>query len=126
MSGSGFSSNSSEWSAHEPSRSAFRAPLIEPRSSALALAPRVTSAQPRGPGERAGSFVIRPSAPMLMASPVSSADLLPWLASLPPGARDRAVEEYLGIGGPAPPDAPAGEHLVGYHPSGVAAIVQAL
>ena len=53
------------------------------------------------------------------------ADLLAWLASLPPDARDSAVDEYLGIGGPPPSAAePPGVHLVGYHPSGVDPILQ--
>jgi SAM-dependent methyltransferase len=51
--------------------------------------------------------------------------LLAWLASLPPGERDRAVEEYLGIRAPASP-APPGDHLVGYHPGGVAPILRML
>jgi hypothetical protein len=52
------------------------------------------------------------------------AALLEWLASLPAGERDRAVEERLGLTpeGSASP----GEHLVGYHPSGVGPIVEAL
>jgi protein-L-isoaspartate O-methyltransferase len=53
------------------------------------------------------------------------ADLLAWLASLPPGARDAAVEAHLGIDRGAS-SAPPGEHLVGYHASGVSAIVRAL
>lgn len=56
---------------------------------------------------------------------VRGAELLSWLASLPPAARDAAVEEHLGISGPAP-SSPPGEHLIGYHPSGVAPIVHAL
>ena len=54
------------------------------------------------------------------------AHLLDWLASLPPNERDTAVEEYLQISGPLPSSAPPGEHLIGYHASGVAAIVRAL
>jgi SAM-dependent methyltransferase len=54
------------------------------------------------------------------------AALLEWLASLPPDARDAAIEEHLGIAEDLPPAAPPGEHLVGYHASGVAAIVRAL
>lgn len=48
-----------------------------------------------------------------------------WLATLPPGDRDAAVEERLGIA-LAPSDAPPGEDLIGYHASGVAPIVRAL
>jgi hypothetical protein len=55
----------------------------------------------------------------------SAALLIPRLASLPPGSRDAVVDEYLGIT-PAAPSAPPGEHLVGYHPSGVASILRAL
>ena len=53
-------------------------------------------------------------------------DWLAWLASIPPAARDAAVDEYLGIAAPAPSSASPGEHLIGYHPSGVASIVRAL
>jgi hypothetical protein len=53
-------------------------------------------------------------------------DLLAWLASLPPHARDRAIEEHLGIAAPTLSASPPGEHLIGYHPSGVAPIVHAL
>jgi hypothetical protein len=53
-------------------------------------------------------------------------ELLDWLATLPPGERDRAVEERLGIHGPAPDSTPPGEHLIGHHPSGVAQIVRML
>jgi hypothetical protein len=51
--------------------------------------------------------------------------LLAWLASLPPSERDAAVEEHLGIV-PAPAAAPPGDHLIGYHASGVASIVRML
>ena len=53
------------------------------------------------------------------------ADLLAWLATLSPDVRERAVDDHLGIGGP-PPFAvePPGEHLLGYHPSGVDPIIQ--
>ena len=53
------------------------------------------------------------------------ADLLAWLSTLAPDARDVAVEGYLGIAAGAEPDAP-GEHLIGYHASGVAPILRAL
>jgi SAM-dependent methyltransferase len=62
-----------------------------------------------------------------MASVTSrGAALLEWLASLPPAARDAALEAYLGIDIPAPPSAPPGECLIGYHASGVAPVVRAL
>jgi hypothetical protein len=54
------------------------------------------------------------------------AHLLDWLSSLPPGERDAAIERYLAIATPLPSHAPPGDHLIGYHPSGVAPIVQAL
>jgi hypothetical protein len=54
------------------------------------------------------------------------AELLDWLSALPVRARDRALEEYLGITGPAPVAPPLGPDSIGYHPSGVAAIVRAL
>jgi hypothetical protein len=57
---------------------------------------------------------------------VRGAQLLDWLASLPADERDAAVEERLGIGGQAPPSSPPGEHLIGYHASGVASIVRML
>jgi SAM-dependent methyltransferase len=51
-----------------------------------------------------------------------------WLASLPPAERDRAVEERLGLSRSADDatDAPPGDHMIGYHASGVASIVRAL
>jgi SAM-dependent methyltransferase len=52
-------------------------------------------------------------------------ELLAWLASLPPESRDAALEERLGIAA-APAATPPGEHLVGYHASGVAPIVRML
>jgi SAM-dependent methyltransferase len=55
-----------------------------------------------------------------------AAELLAWLSSLPAEERDAAVEEYLGIDGPAPCSAPPGDHLIGYHASSVDAIVRAL
>jgi len=60
-----------------------------------------------------------------VSRPTSGAELLPWLARLPPGERDAAVEELLGIG-PASDSTPPGEHLIGHHASGVAAIVRTL
>lgn len=53
------------------------------------------------------------------------ADLLAWLASLPPSRRDAAIEEHFGIA-EHPSDSPPGEHLIGYHASGVAPIVRTL
>jgi SAM-dependent methyltransferase len=54
-----------------------------------------------------------------------AADLLAWLASLPPNERDAAVEEHLGIAVPAS-SAPPGEDLIGYSASAVAAILRVL
>jgi hypothetical protein len=56
---------------------------------------------------------------------VRGAELLSWLASLPPDCRDAAVEAFLGIQGGAA-SSPPGDHLIGYHASGVAPIVRAL
>lgn len=55
------------------------------------------------------------------------ADLLAWLSALPPDARDRAIEEHLGLA-PPPPECvgPPGERLIGYHASGVAPILRAI
>jgi SAM-dependent methyltransferase len=55
------------------------------------------------------------------------AELLTWLAGLPPDARDAALEDRLGIrdaGHEA--SLPPAEHLLGYHASGVAPIVHTL
>lgn len=52
-------------------------------------------------------------------------DLLAWLASLPPSERDAVLEEHLGIADGAPAS-PPGDHLVGYHASGVAPVVRML
>lgn len=57
---------------------------------------------------------------------MTAPDLLAWLTSLPPGARDQAIEEHLGIVAPLFLASPPSEHLIGYHPSGIAAIVHAL
>jgi SAM-dependent methyltransferase len=51
-------------------------------------------------------------------------ELCSFLASLPPSARDAALERYLRLGDAD--DAAPGEHQIGYHPSGVAPIVRAL
>jgi SAM-dependent methyltransferase len=58
--------------------------------------------------------------------PPPAADLLAWLASLPPGERDAAIETHLGIAVEPSDSSPPGDHLVGYHGSGVAPIVHAL
>jgi SAM-dependent methyltransferase len=57
---------------------------------------------------------------------LASVTLLDWLASLPPGERDAAVEDHLGIAAEPPSSAPPGDHHVGYHASGVAPIVRML
>ncbi|MBX3187468.1 MAG: hypothetical protein KF819_10660 [Labilithrix sp.] len=54
------------------------------------------------------------------------AELLAWLAALPPDDRDRAVEEHLHLADRAHASSAPGEHLVGYHASGVAPIVRAV
>jgi SAM-dependent methyltransferase len=51
--------------------------------------------------------------------------LLDWLASLPADARDEALERRLGIRDAFVGASPAGDHLLPYHPSGVAPIVHA-
>ena len=56
---------------------------------------------------------------------MSPAELLGWLASLPPSEREAAIEDRLGLA-PPPSSAPPGPHGVGYHASGVAAIVRML
>jgi SAM-dependent methyltransferase len=55
-------------------------------------------------------------------------ELLAWLASLPPDARDEALDARLGTAPPLPAftRAPPGEHLIGYYASAVAPIVRAL
>jgi SAM-dependent methyltransferase len=55
-----------------------------------------------------------------------AADLINWLAGFPAAVRDAAIEDRLGIATCAPSSIPPGEHLIGYHASGVAAIVRAL
>ncbi|HEY4158910.1 MAG TPA: class I SAM-dependent methyltransferase [Polyangiaceae bacterium] len=52
-------------------------------------------------------------------------EFLARLARLPPSERDAVCEELLGIR-EQPSVAPPGEHLIGYHASGVAAIVRLL
>lgn len=51
--------------------------------------------------------------------------LFHWIASLPDEELERTVEEHLGIGDPVPASTPPGEHLVGYHASGVEPIIHA-
>jgi SAM-dependent methyltransferase len=55
-----------------------------------------------------------------------SGDWLDWIAALPAASRDSAVDARLGIGMPPPSCASPGEHLIGYHASGVSTIVRAL
>jgi SAM-dependent methyltransferase len=58
---------------------------------------------------------------------VTGGELLAKLASVAPGEREAAVERLLGLTeGDAPPSAPPGPDMVGYHASGVAPIVRAL
>lgn len=45
---------------------------------------------------------------------------------MPPGLRDAAIEEYLGIAHPRPDSAAPGDHLIGYHTSSLAVVVKAL
>jgi methyltransferase family protein len=54
------------------------------------------------------------------------AHLLDWLSSLPAGERDAAVERYLAIATPPRSHDSPGEDLVGYHASGLSAIVRTL
>jgi SAM-dependent methyltransferase len=56
----------------------------------------------------------------------SAAELLAWLASLPPRERDGALEARFGIAAALTDSSPPGEDLIGYHASGVAAVVRAL
>lgn len=51
-------------------------------------------------------------------------ELLAWIAALPSADRERAVDEHLGIGDAIPPSTPPGEHLVGYHASGIEPILE--
>lgn len=55
----------------------------------------------------------------------SGADLYAWIAALPPRERDAAIERELGVDLEVS-SAPPGEHLVGYHAMGVAALVRTL
>jgi SAM-dependent methyltransferase len=57
---------------------------------------------------------------------MAPAELLAWLASLPPGARDAALEDRLGFSAADASAAAPGEHMIGYHASGVASVVRAL
>lgn len=59
--------------------------------------------------------------------PVTPRRPLDELAALPPGALDAAVDAWLGpLAAPPEAAAPPGEHLIGHHASGAAAIVRAL
>jgi len=55
----------------------------------------------------------------------AASELLRSLAALPASERDAALEARLGLREDVPSTSP-GEHLIGYHPSGVASIVRAL
>jgi SAM-dependent methyltransferase len=58
---------------------------------------------------------------------LDSPEWLAWIASLPEDARDAAVEARLGIAEPrAVEHPPPGDHLIGYHASGVTSIACAL
>lgn len=52
-------------------------------------------------------------------------ELVRWLASLPPAERDASLEQHLGMV-PGPSARSPGQHLIGYHASGVAAVVRML
>ncbi|MBX3227363.1 MAG: hypothetical protein KIT84_13500 [Labilithrix sp.] len=52
-------------------------------------------------------------------------DLYAWLAAIAPAERDAAIERELGIDALVS-TAPPGEHLVGHHMTGIAALVRAL
>jgi SAM-dependent methyltransferase len=58
---------------------------------------------------------------------VTGPELRAWLRQLPASERDAAVERHLGLPTSEPPPSTApGEHLVGYHASGVDSILEAL
>jgi hypothetical protein len=57
---------------------------------------------------------------------VTGRELLDWLAGLPPHSRDQAVERYFGFPSARDRSKPPGEHLIGYHPSALSAIVRLL
>lgn len=57
---------------------------------------------------------------------MDAASLGEWLTSFPPGERDRALERRWGIDASDVASAMPGESLIGYHASGVAAVVRAL
>ena len=54
------------------------------------------------------------------------AELVQWLAALPPAERDRALERLLDIDRPPLDTSCPGDDLIGYIPSGVAAIARAV
>jgi hypothetical protein len=64
--------------------------------------------------------------PIYSPHDMRGADLLAWLSSIEPRARDEAIEAHLGIDGARIGEAPPGDHLIGYQASGVAPIVHAL
>jgi SAM-dependent methyltransferase len=57
---------------------------------------------------------------------IAPLELLSWVASLPPDARDEAVERYLGIRRNDVSSASPGADLIGYYASGVAPVVRML
>jgi hypothetical protein len=57
---------------------------------------------------------------------VYALELLDWLAAIPVCERDAALERLWDISAARYSSEPPGEHLIGYHASGVAAIVLAL
>jgi hypothetical protein len=68
----------------------------------------------------------RPGARPTTINGVRGNDLLEWLAQLPAAARDDALERHLGIAEATPQSGSPGPDLIGYHASGVAAVVRAL
>lgn len=51
-------------------------------------------------------------------------ELVAWIGGLPSEDRDRALDEHVGIGEATPPSTPPGEHLVGYHASGIEPVLE--
>jgi SAM-dependent methyltransferase len=57
---------------------------------------------------------------------MTAEEFLVWLARVPPGDRDRALEERLGLEADPASASPPGDELIGYHAAGVAPILRAL
>lgn len=61
---------------------------------------------------------------MTATSMLRGNELLAWIAARQDDEREHAVDDLLGVAEPVPPSTPPGDHLIGYHASGIEPILQ--